>query len=258
MNGKTTLQPTTSSTILREYPVPEARATSPVYSFSFHKLSDSNTPLGGATFELKDAAGKVTTQTSSSNGLVKFDNLKKGTYTLTETVAPSNYSKDPKTYTVVIASNGDIKVDGVLYTGTNVFKVINKKILGSIEVVKHQSGDESKLLAGASFELRDSTGKVINAVTTGTDGKALFSSLQLGSYTLVETKAPSGYQLKTDPITVQVTNDTKVVIKVANKSNSAILPNTGGPGSLLYLGVGLVMIISSLLFRRKFNAKIDY
>lgn len=258
MNGKTTLQPTTSSSILREYPVPEARATSPVYSFSFNKLSDANTPLGGAAFELKDAAGKVMTQTSSSNGLVKFDNLKKGTYTLTETAAPSNYSKDPKTYTVVIASNGDIKVDGVLYTGTNVFKVINKKILGSIEVVKHQSGDESKLLAGASFELRDSTGKVINTVTTGTDGKAVFSSLQLGSYTLVETKAPSGYQLKTDPITVQVTNDTKVVIKVANKSNSAILPNTGGPGPLLYLGVGLVMIISSLLFRRKFNAKIDY
>ncbi|UTH14221.1 SpaA isopeptide-forming pilin-related protein [Macrococcus equipercicus] len=251
MNGTTTLKPTATSTLLREYPVPEARAVSPVYSFTFNKLSDSNTPLGGATFELKDSTGKIMTQTSSTNGLVKFDNLKKGTYTLTETAAPTNYSKDPKTYTVVIASNGDIKVDGVLYSGTNVFKVINKKVLGSIEVVKHQSGDESKLLAGATFELRDSAGKVVT-LTTGTDGKALFSALPLGSYTLVETKAPAGYQLKTTPVKIDVTSATKVVVKVANQSNSAVLPNTGGPGPLWFSIIGILVIIASLFSRKKF------
>ncbi|WP_170234485.1 SpaA isopeptide-forming pilin-related protein [Macrococcus equipercicus] len=251
MNGTTTLKPTATSTLLREYPVPEARAASPVYSFTFNKLSDSNTPLGGATFELKDSTGKIMTQTSSTNGLVKFDNLKKGTYTLTETAAPSNYSKDPKTYTVVIASNGDIKVDNVLYSGTNVFKVINKKVLGSIEVVKHQSGDESKLLAGATFELRDSAGKVVT-LTTGTDGKALFSALPLGSYTLVETKAPAGYQLKTTPVKIDVTSATKVVVKVANQSNSAVLPNTGGPGPLWFSIIGILVIIASLFSRKKF------
>ncbi|TDM03855.1 SpaA isopeptide-forming pilin-related protein [Macrococcus carouselicus] len=251
MNGTTTLKPTANSTELREYPVPEARAVSPVYSFTFNKLSDSNTPLGGATFELKDSTGKIMTQTSSTNGLVKFDNLKKGTYTLTETAAPSNYSKDPKTYTVVIASNGDIKVDGVLYSGTNVFKVINKKVLGSIEVIKHQSGDESKVLAGATFELRDSAGKVVT-LTTGTDGKALFSALPLGSYTLVETKAPAGYQLKTTPVKIDVTSATKVVVKVANQSNSAVLPNTGGPGPLWFSIIGILVIIASLFSRKKF------
>ncbi|TDM14931.1 SpaA isopeptide-forming pilin-related protein [Macrococcus bovicus] len=254
MNERTTLRatPTTADKDLRDYPIPEARATSPVYSFSFNKLSDANTPLGGATFELKDAAGKVMTQTSSSNGLVKFDNLKKGTYTLTETVAPSGYGKDSKTYTVVIASNGDIKVDGVLYSGTNVFKVINKKVLGSIEVIKHQSGDESKVLAGATFELRDSTGKVVKTMTTGTDGKVLFSELPLGSYSLVETKAPAGYQLKSTPLKVEVTSATKVVVKVANQSTASVLPNTGGIGTWLFTLFGLLMIAVSLIIRKKF------
>ncbi|WJP98498.1 SpaA isopeptide-forming pilin-related protein [Macrococcus bovicus] len=253
MNDRTTLRatPTTVDNDLRDYPIPEARAASPVYSFTFNKLSDSNTSLGGATFELKDSTGKIMTQTSSTNGLVKFDSLKKGTYTLTETAAPSNYSKDPKTYTVVIASNGDIKVDGVSYSGTNVFKVINKKVLGSIEVIKHQSGDESKVLAGATFELRDSAGTVIKIMTTGTDGKALFSALPLGTYSLVETKAPAGYQLKSTPVKVEVTSATKVVVKIANQSTASVLPNTGGIGTWLFTLFGLVMISVSLFIRKK-------
>lgn len=137
------------------------------------------------------------------------------------------------------------------YSGTNVFKVINKKVLGSIEVIKHQSGDESKVLAGATFELRDSAGTVIKIMTTGTDGKALFSALPLGTYSLVETKAPAGYQLKSTPVKVEVTSATKVVVKIANQSTASVLPNTGGIGTWLFTLFGLVMISVSLFIRKK-------
>lgn len=74
-------------------------------------------------------------------------------------------------------------------------------------VVTKKDGD--KLLNGAVFELQDFKGNKIGSdVTTGTDGTATFTQLQQGSYKLVETAAPAGYNL-CDPITFTVgaTND---------------------------------------------------
>lgn len=253
MNGKTTLNTTATGSVIHEYPVPEARATSPVYDFIFNKLDNSNNPLAGAVFELKDSAGSVISQTSTSSGLVSFDKLKKGTYTLTETSAPAGYSKDAAVYTVVIASDGKITVNGTVYTGTNMFKVINTKILGRIDVLKHQSGDESKGLAGAAFVLKDSTGKVIATQTTPASGIISFTNLNLGNYTLTETKAPSGYRLNQTPINVTVKDGTTVTIKVPNASNTAILPNTGGMGTILFTVIGIVLIALALWFKRRRN-----
>lgn len=251
MNGTTTLKPSNSSINLREYPVPEAKAKSPSYSFVFNKVDDNEKPLQGAVFELKDASGNILSRTSSSSGQVLFDNLKKGQYTLTEKSAPNGFIKDSKVYTVVIASNGEIRIDNVLYTDTNKFKIINKKLLGSIEVIKHKTGNENELLPGAKFELRNSAGDLIDTLTTGTDGKILFKALPLGSYTLKEIQAPSGYQLNSEPINITVKNDEKVTIKVANKSNSDILPNTGGTGTIFYTLLGMLIMVIAVWSRKK-------
>ncbi|WP_340391581.1 SpaA isopeptide-forming pilin-related protein [Macrococcoides caseolyticum] len=251
MNGTTTLKPSNSSINLREYPVPEAKAKSPSYSFVFNKVDDNEKPLQGAVFELKDASGNILSRTSSSSGQVLFDNLKKGQYTLTEKSAPNGFIKDSKVYTVVIASNGEIRIDNVLYTDTNKFKIINKKLLGSIEVIKHKTGNENELLPGAKFELRNSAGDLIDTLTTGTDGKILFKALPLGSYTLKEIQAPSGYQLNSEPINITVENDEKVTIKVANKSNSDILPNTGGTGTIFYTLLGMLIMGIAVWSRKK-------
>lgn len=251
MNGTTTLKPSSASINLREYPVPEAKAKSPSYNFVFNKVDDNEKPLQGAVFELKDVSGNTLSRTSSSSGQVLFDNLKKGQYTLTEKSAPNGFIKDSKVYTVVIASNGEIRIDNVLYTDTNKFKVINKKLLGSIEVIKHKTGNENELLPGAKFELRNSAGDLIDTLTTGTDGKILFKALPLGSYTLKEIQAPSGYQLNSEPINITVENDEKVTIKVANKSNSDILPNTGGTGTIFYTLLGMLIMVITVWSRKK-------
>lgn len=251
MNGTTTLKPSSASINLREYPVPEAKAKSPSYNFVFNKVDDNEKPLQGAVFELKDVSGNTLSRTSSSSGQVLFDNLKKGRYTLTEKSAPNGFIKDSKVYTVVIASNGEIRIDNVLYTDANKFKIINKKLLGSIEVIKHKTGNENELLRGAKFELRNSAGDLIGTLTTGTDGKVLFKALPLGNYTLKEVQAPKNYQLNSEPINITVKNDEKVTIKVANKSNSDILPNTGGTGTIFYTLLGLLIMGIAVWSRKK-------
>ncbi len=251
MNGTTTLKPSSASINLREYPVPEAKAKSPSYNFVFNKIDDNEKPLQGAVFELKDVSGNTLSRTSSSSGQVLFDNLKKGRYSLTEKSAPNGFIKDSKVYTVVIASNGEIRIDNVLYTDTNKFKIINKKLLGSIEVIKHKTGNENELLSGAKFELRNSTGNLIGTLTTGPDGKVLFKALPLGNYTLKEVQAPKNYQLNSEPINITVKNDEKVIVKVPNKSNSDILPNTGGTGTIFYTLLGLLIMVITVWSRKK-------
>lgn len=65
---------------------------------------------------------------------------------------------------------------------------------GSLAVVKKDAAS-SKALKGAVFELLDSSGTVIQTKTTDTNGKATFSDLPTGSYTVREKAPPEGYTL---------------------------------------------------------------
>lgn len=65
---------------------------------------------------------------------------------------------------------------------------------GSLAVVKKDAAS-SKALKGAVFELLDSSGSVIQTKTTDANGKATFSELPAGSYTVREKAPPEGYTL---------------------------------------------------------------
>lgn len=52
-----------------------------------------------------------------------------------------------------------------------------------------------KVTEGAEFELRDTTGTVLAKGKTDANGRLQFTGLDAGSYKLVETKAPTGFQL---------------------------------------------------------------
>lgn len=249
MNGRTTLQPTPTSTVLRDYPIPEAKFSQPTYSFSFNKLSDTNQPLAGAVFTITDSTGKVVQATSSAKGVVQFTNLLPGNYTLKEITAPQGYLLDSATHAVVVASNGDITVDGKLYTGTLLYQLINKSAVGSLEVKKYEAGNTAKVLSGATFELRDSTGKVVMTKTTDSTGIISFTNLPFGTYILVETKAPAGYELDATPITVEINSTTVVKKDVAN--SKSMLPNTGGMGTVIFTVVGIGLILLAIWLKRK-------
>lgn len=77
-------------------------------------------------------------------------------------------------------------------------------------ITKTDSTNSSKKLSGATFKLYRSTGEdgqnptwgetPVDTQTTVTDGTATFTKLQQGTYKLVETQAPAGYNLLTEPI----------------------------------------------------------
>lgn len=79
---------------------------------------------------------------------------------------------------------------------------------GTFHVVKVDGEDPMKTLEGARFKLN---GANVEA-TTGPDGKATFSNIAPGSYTLIETKAPEGYKLDQTRRNVTITTGGEVSV----------------------------------------------
>lgn len=157
----------------------------------------------------------------------------------------------------------------------------------TIEKYYNASNDSSKtMLAGAEFNLYsiDGTTETLigDTLTSGTEGTVTVSAkLQIGTlYKLVETKAPDGFILLTDPIYFRLTTDgelefcdengnsiqnvyasgvfdgsdpadRQVTISVMNKAGYE-LPETGGIGTFPYTLGGLMIVgASAILFMYK-------
>ena len=78
---------------------------------------------------------------------------------------------------------------------------------GSLTINKTDA-DTGKALAGVTYRLFDSAGSKIADVTTGADGKAVFSDLSLGSYTYQEISAPDGYVVDNTKYPITITTET--------------------------------------------------
>lgn len=71
--------------------------------------ADDDTLLAGARFELRDEANQaIQTETTDENGVLTFENVHIGTYTIVETVAPEGYTLLAKPVTVEITADSFI------------------------------------------------------------------------------------------------------------------------------------------------------
>ncbi|MDK7519367.1 MULTISPECIES: SpaA isopeptide-forming pilin-related protein [Bacillus] len=172
------------------------------------KDAESGKVLEGAEFKLKNEAGQVVgeTKTTNKDGVLKFENLVPGKYTLEETKAPEGYKALEVTIEVNVVANEVVKQ-----------VVTNEKVTGQFEVVKVDANDKTKLLSGAEFAVYKD-GKKVAELKTDESGKVMSPKLPLGEYTVKETKAPEGYKLSNKEWKVTIQNENEIVkLEVENE-----------------------------------------
>lgn len=103
----------------------------PTYEVNFNKVDTQGVALPGAEFEIRDDNdnSRVYNVTSGSDGGVSV-RLHEGTYTMTETQAPTGYLAASGTWKIKVNTDGTytIKKNGqeIAKDSTNVYKIVNK------------------------------------------------------------------------------------------------------------------------------------
>ena len=142
---------------------------------------------------------------------------------------------------------------------------------------KYQKDVESKKLANAKFVLKNDEGKYYKytaatesaaakvewvknqadatEVTTNTNGAAAFNGLKDGTYYLVETAAPAGYNLLANEVKVTINgadatevdlSSLTATAKVENSTGTTI-PETGGIGTTIFYVAGGLLVLGAVI-----------
>lgn len=189
-----------------------------VYPFTFHKVdSTTGDPVSGATFALYDAnSSLIATEISNANGQVTFSHLQPGMYTLRETIPADGYLPNRIEHSVIIEKNGTMMVDGIAVVH---FTIPNTKI-PTVSIIK--TDDNGIPLSGATFTLSQN-GNVLQTIVSDECGSLAIGKLQPGTYTLVETIPPTGYQPNATPYIILVSEDGTITINGETTTNYTIV-----------------------------------
>lgn len=161
-------------------------------------------PIKDVTFALYNNKDEyVTSKTTDKNGLVIFDNLYQGMYKIKEIKANENYISSDDTYEVNTEYNKE-----VIKTITN----IHKK--GNLKITKVDKDDKTLTLGAIEFDLINEDGNTIAHLITDVNGEAYIENINIGKYTLKETKTKREYNLcENEDIIVEWNKTADVVIE---------------------------------------------
>ncbi|WP_176746456.1 collagen binding domain-containing protein, partial [Listeria monocytogenes] len=171
------------------------------------------TGLAGAKFELQKADGTKLKDAliTNASGKLEIADLAPGNYQLVEKEAPIGYQLDATPLAFTIEFNQAEKLN---ITKENTLKK------GSVTLTKRASGTND-LLANATFKLQKADGTILKEnLKTDTNGQLEIVDLTPGNYQLIETAAPTGYKLDTDPVSFTIEfNQTEMI--TVSKENTA-------------------------------------
>ncbi|PEG14922.1 collagen-binding protein [Bacillus toyonensis] len=180
------------------------------------KVDDvDETALTGAVFKIvNDKNEDVRTElVTNQEGKIIATGLRPGNYKFIETKAPEHYdlNKKPIEFTIKESQATAINVTAK-----------NSLTKGGIELTKVNAADEKETLEGAVFKIVDANDdtKVIHKdLVTNSDGKLVVDDLRPGNYKLIETKAPTYYDVNVEPIEFTIEKGQQKLIPLTFKNS---------------------------------------
>ena len=161
----------------------------------------------GIEFDIYNINGKkVDHLVTEKDGIATSDSLQVGKYKIVETKAPSGYDLDTTPQEVTIEKD---KIAEVRFVNLNVGS-------GQVKLIKVDQNGKQIKESGIEFDILNEKGEKVDHVTTGTDGTAVSKRLPTGKYKVVETKAPSGYEINSTPQEVVLQKDKVAEVKYTN------------------------------------------
>ena len=164
--------------------------------------------ISGAKLKITDADGKIVAEWVTDGAPHYMERIPMGTYTLTETMAPTEQGYVRVTFEV--GPTGDIQ------------RVEMKDDFTKVEISKADMTD-GRELPGAKLKITDASGNTIAEWETNGQPHRI-ERLKPGEYTLTETAAPAGYLLSEEVhFTVQETGEIQKVTMYDAPAHSLIL-----------------------------------
>lgn len=172
----------------------------------------TNTPLSGATFEVKAPDGTVLGSfVTDASGKIIVPLTLSGQYVITEKAAPKWHLLGAETTRTVSVDYGN--------TATVTFE---NAPYGNLRVDKIDA-DSGASLAGATVEIRHIESGVTQTGTTDLGGSVYFDKLKPGAYQVREASAPSGYVKDGQTYTVNVTSGTETSFVLKNQAKPGLI-----------------------------------
>lgn len=213
-------------------------------------LSNGNVVI---TYSAKVNADAVTVDDMNNTATLDFGNNSNASTDTTETNKPVNF--DILKYTGTLGGSNQEVLQGAKFTLTRTD--VNPE--QSIKFTQANNGVYTK---------SDDNGTA--DIVSDENGKIVLKGLAAGSYTLIETEAPDGYNKLTAPIKFTVSKDGKITMvdEAQNSGNvvtagndgavdtvnvlnttGAQLPSTGGMGTtMIYIAGAILMVGAAIIF----------
>lgn len=174
-------------------------------------IAGTSTPIPGSIVTLRNENGvSVRTGTVGSDGRFTFEDLDPGTYTVTYSSAPSGYTIETPSQTVVVTT---AKAGHATLYATRHASIVISKV----------DEDTKQPLADATYIIRDNLGAIAEIITTDSTGTAVSKTLAPGNYTVHEQFAPAGYVPSTRSHNVTVRNNKASLMSFTNGRKTAVV-----------------------------------
>lgn len=162
----------------------------------------SGKPLSKAVFGIRPLGQKDYQKgETDAQGAITFKDLPQGIYEVRELKAPEGYTATNLVKKVNVGYDSQSPITISKWENEK-----TEKQLGSAKVIK--TDESGKTLPNAEFAIRNDHERTFSKkAVTNENGEAYFDNLPFGKYEVIETRAPSGYQIDGAVHSIVVTND---------------------------------------------------